>query len=792
MSKARAPQKQQNAVAEGAKVLLKEKGIITDDTREGVRDLLLLKIPVESVNSTIHTVARMLGSNVPDSIDRRSVSRIALEGLVAADMQSVWEVHNAEAVTLSNDGTTNKHLNYESRHGLMVVPMYAPGSDPSVRLPGETICAQRFFGITQAANHQSDTQLQGWVDTVQEIHDTYNGSPGLGKSKPRDWRVFTQMVKGISTDHAHDQKRLFRLFGDLKLNYEAELLGEESFQSADRLEDVYPILAEEIERCIEDAGGEEEWEALTVEERQERERHAYQCVCVRIGKERMNAMSPEERREIALFIWAGCCMHKELNAFKGGAAAMSAYWKAHGLAGPMKLLNIDNAAAARAGGGAARERAMAALQAGGVKLASLAGAIFAHKDKKRGQQDTHLIHLEALFGQMKRFPDTSNGHYGLHGHAAAELIARLDFYHQFLELIRDVKETQGWTNIEWNVYDALHDLDTLTELVTMSIYTEHMSIPYMRFVRGSGENLLDLGEFHRRVFAHLTRLKTTPRVALPPTADYKTAVLDGKPWTCPDLFDAIARLAPTLPHLEAVFVAFCEGAQETWGRFTEEYEEGGAIASASPPQRELAFMMPTNDHNEGALGSMRVFSRRAPSMTINQHNARAVYRKNNTAAFIRACLGKEDRKYLKRMARERDTSKRPAKCCKIQVALNIQTQKSRNEAVAARRAATAKKRLKFVQMKPHTDIQDIQNNPGQNKPLMKQLDWHRRFDKEIPKKCKTTNKELMVQALIGAVKCRAERKSRGENLSEDEAELVKATVVLEDELAREDDSDEEE
>ncbi|KDQ21273.1 hypothetical protein BOTBODRAFT_168572 [Botryobasidium botryosum FD-172 SS1] len=179
-------------------------------------------------------------------------------------------------------------------------------------------------------------------------------------------------------------------------------------------------------------------------------------------------------------------------------------------------------------------------------------------------------------------------------------------------------------------------------------------------------------------------------------------------------------------------------------------------------------------------------------MTIDQHNARAVYRKNNTAAFIRACLGKEDRKYLKRMARERDASKRPAKRRKIQVAFNIQTQKSRNEAAAARRAAAAKKRLKFAQMKPRTDIQDIQNNPGQNKPLMKQLDWHRRFDKEVPKKCKTTNKELMVQALIGAVKRRAERKSRGENLSEDEAELVKATVVLEDEFAREDDSDEEE
>ncbi|KDQ13271.1 hypothetical protein BOTBODRAFT_175592 [Botryobasidium botryosum FD-172 SS1] len=102
----------------------------------------------------------------------------------------------------------------------------------------------------------------------------------------------------------------------------------------------------------------------------------------------------------------------------------------------------------------------------------------------------------------------------------------------------------------------------------MALYTEYMSNPYMRFVRGTDANLLDLGDYHRRAVEHLIRLKTTPRLALPPTADYKTAVLDGKPWTRPDLIEAIARLAPTLPHLEAVFVAFCEGALETWGRFT--------------------------------------------------------------------------------------------------------------------------------------------------------------------------------------------------------------------------------
>ncbi|KDQ12198.1 hypothetical protein BOTBODRAFT_176720 [Botryobasidium botryosum FD-172 SS1] len=265
MSKAHTPQKQQNAVAEGARVLLKEGGVITEDTQEGIRDLVSLNIPVENINSATHTVARMLGSNVADSIDKHSVSHIVLEGLVAADMQSMREAHDARAISLSNDRTTNKHLNYESRHGLMVVPTYAPGSDPSARLPRETIRMQRFFGVSQAANHQSDTQLQGWVDMVQAMHDTYNESY-MGKAEPWDWRVFTQMVKGMCTNHANDQKKLFQLFGNLKTNYEAELLGEASFQSPNRLEDMCLILAEEIEHCIEDAGGEEEWEALTVEE----------------------------------------------------------------------------------------------------------------------------------------------------------------------------------------------------------------------------------------------------------------------------------------------------------------------------------------------------------------------------------------------------------------------------------------------------------------------------------------------------------------------------------------------
>jgi hypothetical protein len=76
-------------------------------------------------------------------------------------------------------------------------------------------------------------------------------------------------------------------------------------------------------------------------------------------------------------------MHKEMNSAKGGNAAMAAWWEEAGLRGPMKLMNKANAAAAATGAGRARDQVVDASQSGGVKLTSLAGAVFHHKDDKK-------------------------------------------------------------------------------------------------------------------------------------------------------------------------------------------------------------------------------------------------------------------------------------------------------------------------------------------------------------------------------------------------------------------------
>ncbi|KIM92467.1 hypothetical protein PILCRDRAFT_43243, partial [Piloderma croceum F 1598] len=60
-------------------------------------------------------------------------------------------------------------------------------------------------------------------------------------------------------------------------------------------------------------------------------------------------------------------------------------------------------------------------------------------------------------GYMVCFPGTSSTCYGSHAKAAAELIVRHEFYIQFLEVVRDLKEKWNFTNIEQNIYCGLQD-----------------------------------------------------------------------------------------------------------------------------------------------------------------------------------------------------------------------------------------------------------------------------------------------------------------------------------------------
>ena len=505
----------------------------------------------------------------------------------------------------------------------MIMPTYSFDPDAPIM---NTIPSQCFFSINSAIDHKSETQLQGWKDFVERMYQVYNGSP-LGPWKPLNKLKFARLVAGMSTDHAEDQKKLLQLFEAWKVSCKREMRGEEALLSAS-LTKIIPLLWKETQKNIEDVGGMAAWEALSTGEQEVWEVAAYHRICLALGEDQLDALTPEERRYAALFIWGGCCMHKEMNTVKGGNARMMAWWSENNLEGPMKLLNCDNAAAATLGTNgdayAACEWAIEVSQAGGVKLTSLAGAVFANKDKKKGQQDTLQVCLQSVIGYMVCFPGTSSTRYGSHAEAAAELIVRCEFYIQFLEVVRDLKEKQNFTNIEQNIYHGLQDDPTLTELCVLILYAQSITHPYMRQVHGpqaKNTNLLDLGPVHDKVITHHRAIIADPKLLLLPEASYETGSMDGEVWERPDVFYAVHALAPCLPHLRGAMIVFFEGAVDKWLSFTTEFTADGVIASASSEERRRAYMAPTNDVNKGGLGEKRIQTWHTPNMTLESHNA---------------------------------------------------------------------------------------------------------------------------------------------------------------------------
>jgi hypothetical protein len=62
------------------------------------------------------------------------------------------------------------------------------------------------------------------------------------------------------------------------------------------------------------------------------------------------------------------------------------------------------------------------------------------------------------------------------------LLLYCDKFLEFLEFVKDVKNKGRFTNMEKNLYDALQDPATLTELAVLALYAQAISHPYIRHI----------------------------------------------------------------------------------------------------------------------------------------------------------------------------------------------------------------------------------------------------------------------------------------------------------------------
>ncbi|KAF8805252.1 hypothetical protein BYT27DRAFT_7019940, partial [Phlegmacium glaucopus] len=125
---------------------------------------------------------------------------------------------------------------------------------------------------------------------------------------------------------------------------------------------------------------------------------------------------------------------------------------------------------------------------GGIKATKLAGDILNNKNDKSGHHDQFRTWWETKVGRKFTLPDTSNTHFQSHCEAAAALtFVTLTRHHnkfvEYLKYAKDKKERAHYSHMEENLWKALHDIPTRTELAVLALYSQAVSHPYMRAIR---------------------------------------------------------------------------------------------------------------------------------------------------------------------------------------------------------------------------------------------------------------------------------------------------------------------
>jgi hypothetical protein len=663
------------------------KGTYTQDTRDLIRLLVQAGCSKEHVGGVICAVLKVARISVKDVVSRRTVSRVIDEGYIAAQIQLGYEMENAKSMTFSGDGTTHRATQFNARHVNYKVETNA--SDGSKITEHTT----RLLGVHSALDGSSEQSVQTWKDILAGITDIYNQSP-LKQREGGLFRVVDIFFKlaGVHSDHCAKEKKDAKLLEKEKASAMYQSLGEDVITESSN-QDLQPAYLEARRAMIESVGGLKKWNGLSASAQAEKEAGMLEHLVVKLGKDKFEELDKDEQRILKLFIWAGCGCHKDLNTVRGGNLAMMAWWDANNIPGPVLLANKDNKAVLKSHKSEsdevdfAQDRALNVTSRGGVKATKLAGDIFNNKDDKKGYHDDFRWWWTKNVRENFTFPDTSNTRFQSYCEAAACLLLHLEQFIKFLEYIRDKKSNKQFSNMEQNLWNALHCTPTRTELAVLALYAQAVTHPYMKVVRAPGTervNMLDLGPLHDKVYKHIMRIAQDPNFLIGPAVTFEMGAMDGKQWERPDVLHAIWALAPTLPYLKPVLVAFFEEAGKTWKRFTSEFAPGGLIDEATIEEKDLAWMPPTNDANEGALGAFRVLMRRQPQLSLLQYNAQAMFKKNKTQKFMQDKFQAEDHQFIRQMARSLDSHGEEAKRKRMLV--------EHNEARIQKRKAVSEKR----------------------------------------------------------------------------------------------------
>ncbi|KAJ3012717.1 hypothetical protein NUW54_g1789 [Trametes sanguinea] len=380
---------------------LKHKGVYTSRARLLARFLVQAGCAQTKVGELIQLFGRSMGCVVKHIMSSHTVRRAVLEGGCASDIQLAHEMRHSEGFTISGDGTSHRRVNYEARHMLTHVPAQATephtcaGSsrDSSHQSPpaqcADWVPKNRTLGVASSVDHTSETQLQGWQQTLHGLVQAYNQSP-LAQRDGGALALEDCITKlaGMSGDHASDQLKTHGLVRNWKREMTYLVLGRDRIASGNLPTAEAAALVEHAAHAsVESAGGHPAWDSLSPEHQWDTYACHFQKVTADLGRQVFEALPDAEKQSLDLFLRLGCMMHKDLNAVKGGNAEMMMEWSRLAAPAPILLANKENASTlqdvdldslAAASSllsvddlSAAELRALGSSTRGGVKLTSL-------------------------------------------------------------------------------------------------------------------------------------------------------------------------------------------------------------------------------------------------------------------------------------------------------------------------------------------------------------------------------------------------------------------------------------
>ena len=316
-------------------------------------------------------------------------------------------------MTFSADGTGHRNINYNSRHVNLKAEEYN-GTD------GNPKQVTHFLGVMPSLDGTSEQSIKDWERTLMTITDIFNQSP-MGKKYGQLAHTvdFFAKLAGMLTDHCAKEKKDVMVLEQNKIDAMYQKLGEDVVHDSSNAE-LLPKFLGAYSRMIKDFGGQDKWGTLAEDEQKGRIAKMTEEIVIDLGKEAYEMLSDTEKRTLKLFIWAGCGCHKDLNTVKAGYVEMATWWEEHKITGPVLLANRDNAAVLKEVPTEedemtpAQRHAFDVTSKGGVKATQIAGAIFNHKDDKKGHQNIFCFWWQKHTDIEFTFPDTSNTHFQSH------------------------------------------------------------------------------------------------------------------------------------------------------------------------------------------------------------------------------------------------------------------------------------------------------------------------------------------------------------------------------------------